>query len=206
MDHLSSKFFGSLLAMALVATGCAGTEGDPSVDDSSAADLSTSATDFHGTVSITAWDAKTPDSRLRTPWAWDVGTQQTLCLPATLSPDHPVHSWDVEVTEDGAKLEVMSAAIKTFANGKPDIESFHVPWDYHVRDIDTVMTLYKKEGDSYRFIGKNDDGIAGSKGSSLERYTVKGGVYHVVVEGKSHDTRGIVGLFVTGTPIHPPDP
>jgi hypothetical protein len=35
---------------------------------------------------------------------------------------------------------------------------------------------------------------------------VKGGVYHVIVEAKNHDTRGVVGLYVGAMPQHPSDP
>src|SRR5262249_10956239 len=146
------------------------------------------------------------DSRLHTPFAWDIGRQVVLVLPATLDPEHPVHSWDVEVTEDETKLDLLAEAIKTFANGKPDLRGSNVRSKYGVRDVDTIMTLYKKENGAFKFMGKNDDGIFESKGSSLMRNAVKGGVYHVIVEAKNHNTRGVVGLYVGAMPQHPSEP
>src|SRR5262249_57816368 len=108
----------------------------------------------------------------------------------------------VEVTEDDAKLDLTAEAIKTFANGKPDMRGSNVRSTYGVRDIDTVMTLYKKENGGYTFVAKNDDGIADSKGSWLMRNAVKGGLYHVIVEAKDHETRGVVGLYVGAMPQH----
>jgi len=187
--------------------GCAG-DADAPLDaaDTAAAISAPAPSEFHGTVSVDLMSALTPDARLHTPWAWDLGVQEVVVLPAVVDHDHAVHSWDVEVTEDGAKLELIAESIKTYANGKPDMRGSNVRSTYGVADIDTVMTLFKKENGTYTFVGKNDDGLSDSKGSYLLRNVVKGGVYHVVVETKNHSTRGVVGLYVGSTPQHPSDP
>src|SRR5262249_10511812 len=144
-SRLSLAVFSSLCVLAFSGLGCAAGGADLAADEAgsmSSADLSAAST-FHGTVSINLTDALDPDSRLHTPFAWDIGRQVVLVLPATLDPEHPVHSWDVEVTEDETKLDLLAEAIKTFANGKPDLRGSNVRSEYGVRDVDTIMTLYK---------------------------------------------------------------
>jgi hypothetical protein len=194
------------VAVPFALVGCAADSDAPADTANTESAVSSAPTIFHGTVSVDFMSALTPDSRLHTPWAWDLGVQEVVVVPAVIDSEHPVHSWDIEVKDDDAKLQVWSESIKTYANGKPDMRGSNVRSTYGVADIDTVLTLFKKENGAYRFIGKNDDGIYESKGSWLERNVVKGGVYHVVVEAKSHDTRGVIGLYIGSAPQHPSDP
>jgi hypothetical protein len=210
MRHTTSTFWTALVAsttFALALAGCSADAADAATDDTDATEAlrTQRSSEFHGTVSIDMMTALEPDSRLHSPWDWDIGRQQVVVAAATIDRDHLVHSWDVEVTDDETKIDLTAQAIKVFANGKPDLEDEAVR-DNWVPDIDTKMTLFKKEASGFKFVASNDDGISDSKGSWIERPVERGATYHVVVEVKHPNTRGVVGLYVGAMPLHPSDP
>jgi hypothetical protein len=99
-DHLRflSAHFLRLLANA-----------DGTSDDSESADseLRAGSTVFHGTIQSTAAARRTPAPSSTIPSRGNGdGAWSDLVAPASLSPEHPTHSWDIEVTEEETELEV----------------------------------------------------------------------------------------------------
>jgi hypothetical protein len=111
------------------------------------------------------------------------------------------------VTEAATEIEVYAESIRLFRNGKPDIDNISLrnlsPRDYPVPDVDTTMKLFKKDGDAWKFVASNDDGIADSKAALISRKVWEPTTFRVVVKAKHESTRAEIGLFVGAKSAYP---
>jgi hypothetical protein len=197
-------FFAAPLLLTTLA--CSGAPEASSLDDTAndeSSDLVAQSAIPHGAVHASPTDGVTPGAHFPDPFTWD---EDQLVVPASVDAAHRAHAWEVDVDDD-CELDFTTQSIRLAHDGKPDVQfiasRFLFPESYPVPDVDTVMTLQKKDGATWTTVGTNDNGLDKGKGSFLSRHVKAGSTYRVIIRAKSASTVAELGLWIAARSLEP---